>query len=83
MNYLAFDLGGSSGKLFLGTCANDQLNITCIHQFENHPVSIGEGLYWDFIHIYDELCKGLKKAVSCTGDSIDFIGFDSFCNDLP
>lgn len=82
MNYLAFDLGGSSGKLFLGTCANDQLNITCIHQFENHPVSIGEGLYWDFIHIYDELCKGLKKAVSCTGDSIDFIGFDSFCNDF-
>lgn len=82
MNYLAFDLGGSSGKLFLGTYDNNKLNIACIHQFENHPISIGEGLYWDFIHIYDELCRGLKKAIAHTGDNIDSIGFDSFCNDF-
>lgn len=82
MNFLTFDLGGSSGKLFLISVKQKKLNITCIHQFKNAPVSINGGLYWDFIHIYNELCTGLKKAVSITTDSIDSIGFDSFCNDF-
>lgn len=82
MNFLAFDLGGSSGKLFLITANQHKLKISCIHQFKNAPVSINGGLYWDFIHIYDELCTGLRKAVLQTRDNIDSIGFDSFCNDF-
>ena len=82
MNFLAFDLGGSSGKLFLITVNQHKLKISCIHQFKNAPVSINGGLYWNFIHIYDELCTGLRKAVLQTRDNIDSIGFDSFCNDF-
>ena len=82
MNYLAFDLGGSSGKLMLGRFASGRLSLQKIHQFENSPVSVNGNLYWDIINIYSELCAGIKKAVSVTGDDIACIGFDSFCNDF-
>ncbi|MCU6762789.1 Rhamnulokinase [uncultured Roseburia sp.] len=82
MNYLAFDLGGSSGKLFLSELKNNRLTLTPVHQFKNRPVSMGNGLYWDFIHIYQELISGIRKAVAQTEDTIDSIGFDSFCNDF-
>lgn len=82
MHYLAFDLGGGSGRLMLGTYKNQTLSLTKIHQFPNHPIEIHGNLYWDILHIYDELCAGIRKAVSITDDSIRCIGFDSFCNDF-
>lgn len=81
MNYLAFDLGGGSGKLLLGKLEEKKLCCQTIHSFENYPIEINGHLYWDILHIYDELCIGLKKAVEITGDQIRCIGFDSFCND--
>ncbi|MCI8993484.1 MAG: rhamnulokinase [Eubacterium sp.] len=82
MHYLAFDLGGGSGRLMLGTYKDQTLALTKIHQFPNHPIEIHGNLYWDILHIYDELCTGVRKAVSMTEDSIRSIGFDSFCNDF-
>lgn len=82
MNFLAFDLGGSSGKLFLSVLENNNLTLTPVHQFKNKPVSMGNGLYWDFINIYQELTTGIQKAIAQTDDHIDSIGFDSFCNDF-
>lgn len=82
MNYLAFDLGGSSGKLTLGTFRSGTMSHRVIHRFQNRPVSLGGSLYWDILHIYSELCVGIRKAVAITGDDIGCIGFDSFCNDF-
>ncbi len=82
MNFLAFDLGGSGGKLYLGSYTGDSLTLTDIHAFQNQPISMGDCLYWDFLHIYQELKVGIKKAIEYTNDQIDFIGFDSFCNDF-
>ena len=82
MNFLAFDLGGSSGKLILGSYESGKFSLTSVHQFENHPVIIDGNMYWDFLHIYQEMCRGIKKAVRLTGDAIFSIGFDSFCNDF-
>lgn len=82
MNFLAFDLGGSSGKLILGSYESGKLSLTTVHQFENQPVLIDGRMYWDFLYIYKELCRGIKKAVRITEDSITSIGFDSFCNDF-
>ena len=82
MNFLAFDLGGGSGKLTLGTYENGELTFTKIHQFANTIISEGESLYWDIPRALRELETGVKKAVSLTADKIDGIGFDSFCNDF-
>ena len=82
MNFLAFDLGGSSGKLFLITVNQHKLKISCIHQFKNAPVSINGGLYWDFIHIYDELCTGLRKAVLQTR-AVSYTHLDVYKRQAP
>ena len=81
MNYLAFDLGGSSGRLMLGTFEDGKLSLRTVHRFENGPMEEGGALIWDIDRIVSELYAGIEKAVRETGDNIDGIGFDSFCND--
>ena len=82
MNYLAFDLGGSSGKLSLARFENGIIQMEKVHAFPNRPVSISGHLCWDICAIYEELCKGIQKAAALTDNRIDGIGFDSFCNDF-
>lgn len=81
MNYVAFDLGGSGGKIVLGIYEDNCLSIRTLHQFGHGPVSLSGGLYWNILEIYQELVRGLRIAVNTTGDDIRSLGIDSFCND--
>lgn len=82
MNVLAFDLGGSGGKVLLGTLTDDYLEIKTLNRFEQSATAINGSLYWDILHIYKEMCKGIKTAIRQTNDNISSIGIDSFCNDF-
>ena len=82
MNILAFDLGGSGGRMLLFTCTDSTVEIKTIHQFEHHPIEVNEGLYWDILYIWQNIQTGIKKAIDITGDQIDSFGMDSFCNDF-
>ncbi len=81
-NIIAFDLGGSGGKLFLGRYENGHLQLETLHRFEHAAISVNGNLYWDLLRIYQELCTGIKKAVALSGDDIASLGIDSFCNDF-
>ncbi len=81
MNYVAFDLGGSGGKIVLGIYTGQRLSIRTLHQFGHGPVSLPGGLYWNILEIYQEMIHGLRIAVNITGDDIQSFGIDSFCND--
>lgn len=81
-NYVAFDLGGSSGKVFLGCYHGGTLQLREIHRFPNQPVALGGGLYWDFLRIFEEMKIGLRKAAQCADGPIRSIGIDSFSNDF-
>lgn len=82
MNFLAFDLGASGGKLFLAQPSGQGYTFREIHRFENAPQPLGGGLYWDFIKISGELDVGIRKAVRLTGDRVGSLGIDSFSNDF-
>lgn len=82
MNILAFDLGGSGGKVVLGVLSDKQLKISTLNKFEHSATAINGSLYWDILQIYREMCKGIKIAIECTEDSLSSIGIDSFCNDF-
>lgn len=82
MNVLAFDLGGSGGKVILGVYSDNRLEIKILNKFEHSATSINGSLYWDILYIYKEMCKGIKTAIECTDDSLTSIGIDSFCNDF-
>lgn len=81
MNYVAFDLGGSGGKVVLGTYQDNQLSLQVLHKFRHAPIPLSNGLYWNTLQIYQELLCGLRIAIQTTKDSIRSLGIDSFCND--
>lgn len=82
MNFAAFDLGASGGKLFLAGFERGRLSFEEVHRFENRAHWLGDGLYWDFVHIHAQLMEGLRKAVRSTGDDIRSLGIDSYSNDF-
>lgn len=80
MNCVAFDLGGSGGKIFRGNFNGSKLTLNEIHRFENSTIQLGKGLYWDFLYIWKNLCFGLQKAQR--EGAFSSLGIDAFCNDF-
>ena len=78
--YLAFDLGASSGRAILGSVKNGRLELEEIHRFKNYPYEKDGHYFWDFRALLGELETGLKKAVAAAPDlasfSIDTWGVD-------
>jgi sugar (pentulose or hexulose) kinase len=78
MNLLAFDLGGSGGKLMEGKFDGERIALSELVRFEHGPVSMGAGLYWEIAGIYRNLLEGLRKAAG----PVFSLGIDSFSNDF-
>ena len=81
-NYLAFDLGGSGGKLQLCRFDGERLSLEEVRRFDNEPVAANGCLYWDLWNIHRELDRGIRKAATIAGGPIRSIGLDSFSNDF-
>jgi len=77
-NFLAFDLGASSGRAILGTLTNQRLQLTEIHRFENRMVEIDNHFYWNIFSIFDELKTGLKKCIRDFGVQPDSVAIDTW-----
>jgi rhamnulokinase len=77
-NFLAFDLGASSGRAMLGTISDKKLQLTEIHRFENRMVEIDNHFYWNIFSIFDELKTGLKKCIRDFGIQPDSIAIDTW-----
>lgn len=79
-NFLAFDLGASSGRAIIGTLENGKLSLREIHRFGNGPREVNGELFWDYAALENELLSGLDKAlasgVKLNGISIDTWGVD-------
>lgn len=80
MSVLAFDLGASGGKAFVGRLVNGKLETTELHRFPNDPVQVGERLYWDILRLFHEIKQGLLKAKH-QGIHIHSIGIDAWAVD--
>jgi sugar (pentulose or hexulose) kinase len=80
MNLLAFDLGGSGGKVMAGYFDGRKLTLSDIVKFEHGSVLMGNGLYWEIAGIYRTLLEGLRKAFF--QGSFFSLGIDSFSNDF-
>jgi sugar (pentulose or hexulose) kinase len=82
MNYLAFDLGASSGKMFLGRWDGKLLRLKTVHHFDHAAIPLAGGLYWDFFYIFRNMNLGIQKAANLTRDRINSLGIDTFANDF-
>jgi rhamnulokinase len=60
--FLAIDLGAESGKIHLGGVSGGRLEAEEVHRFDNVPVRLPDGLYWDTLRILHEIKLGLRAA---------------------
>jgi rhamnulokinase len=76
-SYLALDLGAESGRAMLAHLADHRLELTELHRFPNIPVRLPEGLYWDTLRLFHEICEGIAMAAKAV-DRLDGIAVDTW-----
>lgn len=76
-NFLAFDLGATSGRTILGTLLDGELSLKELTRFPNKMVKLGGHYYWNIFSLYEELKRGLDVAAKC-GAQITSIGIDTW-----
>ncbi|HUT92560.1 MAG TPA: rhamnulokinase family protein [Thermoguttaceae bacterium] len=76
--YLAIDMGASSGRLVVGLFDGEKLRLEETYRFENGPVDVAGGLYWDLLAQWSHVIAGLRAAGSRFGDRIASVGVDTW-----
>lgn len=61
----------------LANLAQHRLELTEVHRFQNLPVRLPAGLYWDTLRLFHEMCEGIRAA-SAQSDQLDGIGVDTW-----
>ena len=80
-NFLAVDLGATSGRTILGTIVDGKLQQQELTRFPNPIIETGGHCYWDIFALYNEIIRGLKK-VADEGIEIESIGIDTWGVDV-
>lgn len=75
--YLAIDIGASSGRAILGIVREDRVELKEIRRFNNPMIEFNNNLYWDLLYLYDQIIKSLIK-VKAEGYNITSIGIDTW-----
>lgn len=79
-NYIAIDIGASSGRLLQAQLHEQQLVLKEIHRFSNSFNHRNGHDYWDVDHIFAEMIKGLQKAKQL-GIETCYLGVDTWAVD--
>ena len=81
--FLAFDLGATSGRAVIGHLDSTGLKIEEIHRFPNNILNLHGRYYWDIYRLYGELVHSLKicsqKGIVPHSIGIDTWGVDYGC----
>ena len=83
-DFVAVDLGASTGRVILGTADGDRVRATELARFPNRPVPVpgpaGPRLHWDVLGLYAAVLDALAQARRRSAD-IAGIGVDSWAVD--
>jgi rhamnulokinase len=60
-NFVAADLGASSGRIMLGQWDGRAFSVRELHRFANGGVRAGDGYYWDILNIWSQIKAGITK----------------------
>jgi len=77
MNCIAVDIGAGSGRVIRGIFEDHGIRLEEIYRFKNAMRSVDGHLRWDIGRIFNELCKGLRKASKCR-EPPSSIGIDTW-----
>lgn len=80
-NFLAVDLGASSGRMVVGHWDGSKFSLEELHRFSNGGVSLLGHMHWDVLRLWSEICDALAKYSAThselpAGISVDSWGVD-------
>lgn len=79
MNFIAIDLGASSGRVINFKYHNQRLELQIKHRFINEYIKHNDNYFWDIEKICNEILIGLKKCHDITSIGVDGWGVDYVC----
>lgn len=81
--YLAIDIGASSGRAILGIVKKEKVELIEITRFQNPMIEFNDHIYWDLFYLYDQIIKAIKETkqqgYNVTSLGIDTWGVDFVC----
>ena len=82
-NFLAVDLGASSGRVLLGTLMGERFAVRELRRFDNGPVRLGKGrlgtsLYWNPLGLWSQLQGALSSYARELKTPLAGIGVDTW-----
>lgn len=78
-NYIAIDLGATSGRVILSAVSGSDVKMQTLHRFATPLVERSGRYFWDFEQLVNEIKAGLQKA---SGMKIESIGVDTWGVDV-
>ncbi len=78
VNFVAVDLGASSGRLVTGSWNGQRLGLEELHRFENQGIEAAGHLHWDVARLWAEITCGLAKYAARYGGSPAGISVDTW-----
>ena len=76
-DFLAIDIGASSGRHILGRMEAGKLVLEEIYRFPNAPKRVNGHLVWDVDSLFEEILAGMKKAGEM-GRAPESVGIDTW-----
>lgn len=80
-NFVAIDLGASSGRVILGRWDGERFDLQELHRFVNQPIKQHGSLYWNVGQLWDEIKAGLRAYATLQKSDLSGIGIDSWAVD--
>ena len=77
-NFLAIDLGASSGRVLLGQWDGTRFHLEELHRFANGGINVQGHLYWDILNLWSEIKAGLAHYAAQNEAPLAGIGVDTW-----
>jgi rhamnulokinase len=81
-NFLAIDLGASSGRVMLGRWDGQRFGLHELHRFPNGPVAVRGHLHWDVLRLWQEITTGIARYAAQDDAPLAGIGIDTWAVDF-
>jgi len=78
MKIAELDMGASCGKMLLGDYDGKVLKSEEIYRFDYASTFLNGRQYSNFLYMYDNFIKGLRKAATATGGAIESVSVDTY-----
>lgn len=77
-NFIAVDIGASSGRLLLGQWNGSQFDLEELWRFPNESVSVNGHMHWDVLRLWHEIKQGLMHYQKTHSEALDGISVDTW-----